>query len=56
MGGLAYAADHLGELNKTSIAIESDQGTFTPYRLTFNGHPAALLQLQVGGHGPALRP
>lgn len=46
-GGRSYAVDYAATLNATSLAIESDEGSFTPYQLGFSGHPAALLQLQV---------
>ncbi|KAG0628707.1 hypothetical protein M758_1G046500 [Ceratodon purpureus] len=36
-GGQAYANDHISELDKHSIALESDLGTFTPHGLSFAG-------------------
>jgi len=41
-GGEAFARDHAAEAPKTSIAIETDAGTFTPFRLGFTGSNAAL--------------
>lgn len=44
-GGQAYARDHAAELNFTSLAIESDEGAFSPYTLAFTGNDAAFNQL-----------
>jgi carboxypeptidase Q len=41
-GGQAYARDHVNEMNRTSLAIETDAGTFSPFRLGFTGSAAAL--------------
>lgn len=46
-GGTAYAVDHAAELNVTSIAMETDEGAFSPYALAFSGHPAAMNQLTI---------
>lgn len=46
-GGNAYAADYNATLNHTSIAIESDEGAFSPYQLVFSGHQAAYNQLTL---------
>ena len=40
-GGQAYANDHISELDKHSIALESDVGTFTPHGLSFAGSDEA---------------
>jgi carboxypeptidase Q len=40
-GGQAYANDHISELDKHSIALESDVGTFTPHGLSFAGSEKA---------------
>ncbi|CAG2176510.1 unnamed protein product, partial [Oppiella nova] len=37
IGVQAYAKQHAGELNRMSIAMESDIGTFTPLGITFSG-------------------
>jgi hypothetical protein len=46
-GGKGYARDYAATLNFTSLAIEADEGPFTPFQLAFSGHPAAQRQLQV---------
>jgi carboxypeptidase Q len=46
-GGQAYATEHAAELNATSIALESDEGAFSPYTLAFTGHDAAYNQLVI---------
>lgn len=40
-GGQAYANDHNAELDKHSIALESDAGTFTPDGISFAGSDEA---------------
>lgn len=45
--GQAYATDYNSTLAATSIAIESDEGAFSPYQLTFSGHAAAYNQLTI---------
>lgn len=40
-GGQAYANDHSEELEKHSIALESDAGTFTPNGISFAGSDEA---------------
>lgn len=46
-GGAQYAADHMAEINSTSIAIETDEGAFSPWALSFTGHQAAQQQLVI---------
>eukprot|EP01100_Stratorugosa_tubuloviscum_P012159 TRINITY_DN562_c1_g1_i1.p1 TRINITY_DN562_c1_g1~~TRINITY_DN562_c1_g1_i1.p1 ORF type:complete len:488 (-),score=262.36 TRINITY_DN562_c1_g1_i1:41-1429(-) len=41
-GGSAYYTDHISEMNRTSIAIESDMGAFTPWGIGFSGEDSAL--------------
>eukprot|EP00742_Colponemidia_sp_Colp-10_P005288 GILJ01005649.1.p1 GENE.GILJ01005649.1~~GILJ01005649.1.p1 ORF type:complete len:510 (-),score=81.93 GILJ01005649.1:214-1743(-) len=41
MGGQTYHRDHISEMNRTSFALETDGGTFTPYGISFSGHDAA---------------
>lgn len=48
-GGQAYAKAHAAELNRTSLAIESDMGNFLPFRLGFKGSPAAFAILEQIG-------
>ena len=48
-GGQQYAKDHAAELNRTSLAIESDGGTFTPYALGVAASPAATALLAYVG-------
>ncbi len=40
-GGQQYAKDHAAEATRTSLAIESDEGTFMPFGLGFTGSAAA---------------
>ena len=51
-GALAYRDKHATELDKHTLAIESDNGTFSPQGFRFNGTDAALTRLQ--GIGPLL--
>jgi carboxypeptidase Q len=44
-GGDAYASGFANTLNSTSIAIETDDGAFSPWTLSFYGHDAAFNQL-----------
>lgn len=44
-GGTAYAADN--DIGNHSIAIETDEGAFTPYGFSFSGHQAAFNQLVI---------
>ena len=46
-GGAQFALANATANNLTSIAIECDEGSFTPWQLSFSGHPAALNQLQI---------
>jgi carboxypeptidase Q len=48
-GGSQYALDYAATLANTSIAIECDEGAFTPYGLTFSGYGSALNQLILLG-------
>ena len=48
-GGSAYAQELNATLPFTSIAIESDEGPFTPYQLAAAAHPAAIRQLTLLG-------
>lgn len=48
-GGLQYATDYANTLAKTSIALESDVGTFTPSGISFLGSDKAREMLQVMG-------
>jgi carboxypeptidase Q len=48
-GGTQYAIDHRNELNRTSVAIETDGGTFAPFRLGFDGSSRALPIMQAIG-------
>ncbi|GAQ81823.1 Peptidase M28 family protein [Klebsormidium nitens] len=48
-GGQQYARDHASEMNRTSIAIETDAGTFTPYGLEFTGTSEARAILEEIG-------
>ena len=41
-GGRQYAIDHAAEMNRTSLALETDAGTFTPFRLGFEGRWASI--------------
>lgn len=48
-GGQAYAKDYANILVNTSLAIESDEGSFTPYGLRFSGSTSAQAILsQIG--------
>lgn len=49
MGGQVYANDHAHELNLTSIAIETDEGNFSPYGISFQGSDAARAILENMG-------
>ncbi|CAM6102255.1 unnamed protein product [Calypogeia fissa] len=40
-GAIQYARDHAHEANLTSVAFESDAGTFTPEGVSFSGSKAA---------------
>eukprot|EP00899_Mesostigma_viride_P004825 jgi/Mesvir1/14343/Mv09751-RA.1 len=40
-GAQQYAQDHQEQANKTSLAMECDEGTFTPWGLGFTGSPQA---------------
>jgi carboxypeptidase Q len=46
-GGEAYKNNHRQELNRTSLAIETDEGAFSPWTLSFSGHGAAYNQLVI---------
>lgn len=48
-GGAQYALDHAAELARTSLAIESDGGTFTPFGISVVGTPAATDLLRTIG-------
>ncbi|KAI5061054.1 hypothetical protein GOP47_0023559 [Adiantum capillus-veneris] len=49
MGGQQYYTDHVHELNLTSIAIETDEGNFSPYGISFSGsHKARNLLTDLG--------
>eukprot|EP00455_Lapot_gusevi_P017684 TRINITY_DN1951_c0_g1_i1.p1 TRINITY_DN1951_c0_g1~~TRINITY_DN1951_c0_g1_i1.p1 ORF type:complete len:497 (+),score=142.05 TRINITY_DN1951_c0_g1_i1:202-1491(+) len=48
-GGAQYAKDHAAELPYHSLALETDEGTFTPYGLRFSGASSALSILQTIG-------
>jgi carboxypeptidase Q len=48
-GALAYRDRHAGDLGKHVLAIESDNGTFSPYGFRFSGPDAALAQVQQIG-------
>ncbi|KAJ7526660.1 hypothetical protein O6H91_16G017500 [Diphasiastrum complanatum] len=50
-GAQQYFQDHEHELNLTSIAIETDEGTFTPYGISFQGSKAARAILNDIGMG-----
>jgi len=45
-GAQAYARAHAADLATTSIAIETDAGTFTPFRLGVDGSSAAIAILK----------
>ncbi|KAH3758667.1 peptidase M28 family protein [Pelomyxa schiedti] len=44
-GGRSYAADHLSELDKTSLAVEMDLGVFEPKELSVSGGDKTLAAL-----------
>lgn len=46
-GGQAYARINAANLNKTSFAIETDEGAFSPWSISFTGHGAAYNQLYI---------
>lgn len=46
-GGAAYASGYAATLNATSIMIETDEGAFQPWALTFRGSDTAFWQLQL---------
>lgn len=48
-GALAYRDAHAEELVKHVLAIESDNGTFSPYGFRFSGSEGALAQVQEIG-------
>ncbi|KAH7404283.1 hypothetical protein KP509_15G019300 [Ceratopteris richardii] len=41
MGGQQYYQNHVNEVNLTSIAIETDEGNFSPYGISFSGSDEA---------------
>jgi carboxypeptidase Q len=45
-GALAYRDSHASELEQHVLAIESDNGTFSPHGFRFSGSDPALAQLQ----------
>jgi len=49
-GAQAYARAHAADLPTTSLAIETDAGTFTPFRLGVDGTPAAISMLTTIGN------
>ena len=53
-GALAYRDTHASDLAKHVLAIESDNGTFTPHGFRFSGSDVGLAQAQRVG--PLLRP
>lgn len=46
-GAQAYAATNAASLNATSIMIESDEGAFSPWALSFFGYDSAFNQLRI---------
>lgn len=46
-GGAAYASGFANTLNATSLMIETDEGAFQPWALTFRGSDTAFWQLQL---------
>jgi carboxypeptidase Q len=46
MGALAYRDAHAGQLENHVLAMESDNGAFTPYGFRFSGSDAALARVQ----------
>jgi carboxypeptidase Q len=53
-GALAYRDNHASDLAKHVLAIESDNGTFTPHGFRFSGSDVGLAQAQRVG--PLLQP
>lgn len=49
MGGQQYYENHVHEMNLTSFAIETDEGNFSPYGISFNGSDTARAILQNMG-------
>ena len=45
-GATGYRDAHAGQLDNHVLAMESDNGTFTPYGFRFSGSDAALAQVQ----------
>ena len=45
-GALGYREAHAGQLNNHVLAMESDNGAFTPYGFRFSGSDAALERIQ----------
>jgi carboxypeptidase Q len=45
-GALAYRDAHAGQLDNHVLAMESDNGAFTPYGFRFSGSDAALARVQ----------
>ena len=45
-GGLGYRDAHAGQLENHVLAMESDNGVFTPYGFRFSGSDAALARVQ----------
>jgi carboxypeptidase Q len=45
-GGLGYRDAHAGQLDNHVLAMESDNGVFTPYGFRFSGSDAALARVQ----------
>jgi carboxypeptidase Q len=48
-GALSYRDGHSAELEKHVLAMESDNGTFTPHGFRFSGSDAALVQAREVG-------
>ncbi|HEY0350930.1 MAG TPA: M20/M25/M40 family metallo-hydrolase, partial [Gemmatimonadales bacterium] len=48
-GALAYRDAHAGQLTNHVLAMESDNGAFTPHGFRFNGSDAALARVQQVG-------
>lgn len=48
-GGSAYASDYAATLPNTSLALETDEGAFSPYGLVVQAHGAAVNQLTLFG-------
>jgi carboxypeptidase Q len=49
-GALAYRDAHLAELSRHVLAIESDNGTFSPNGFRFSGSDAGLARVQAVGN------